>query len=371
MKTLYTLRLKQGKYYVGTTRNFELRLDQHQTGRGAEWTKKYKVIGVLNKEEVSSKYSAAEETKQTFRIMLKYGLNNVRGGEYCQLRDYTINEIAFAMAHHLRMDWKEVIRQLNTPTKLLIDENRLKEKQKLRNEARRQQEKEERVRASQKLRDSKIKMAIFTEQFYTEYELFCKNQNLLEPYPRLPHHRPQLLTFQYAKKENEESEFTINTLEEYFKLNLRGYGCCTVSRIEYLHRHPMIQSKLVDGKCEQLIKYFQTHALPVPLDFHKVPLPKHIGIDGFCGYIDSINDTYVYSIECLHFVLGWHSLHSFGLQFKKSWGVEYTFYNHGAKTMLKESTIGDSSTIDLSDEDPDIATMKKECFALRFYFEPI
>jgi predicted GIY-YIG superfamily endonuclease len=118
MQTIYKLRQVENKFYVGTTRNLELRLRQHQTGEGSMWTRKYKVIEVYEKKEVPEEFSSGEETKQTLQMMLKHGINNVRGAEYCLLRNYSINEIAFPMSHHLKMDYKEVQRELEAQSKV-------------------------------------------------------------------------------------------------------------------------------------------------------------------------------------------------------------------------------------------------------------
>jgi putative endonuclease len=39
MAYMYILRCSDGSYYVGSTRNLESRLYQHQTGIGAEYTR--------------------------------------------------------------------------------------------------------------------------------------------------------------------------------------------------------------------------------------------------------------------------------------------------------------------------------------------
>jgi hypothetical protein len=64
-----------------------------------------------------------EETKQTLLHMIKYGINNVRGAEYCELRPYDksdANRIAYAAMHHLeRTDKEAILRGLHqgiTPT---------------------------------------------------------------------------------------------------------------------------------------------------------------------------------------------------------------------------------------------------------------
>ncbi len=82
--TIYCLRLERGKYYVGLTRKegFD-RLDAHRSGKGAAWTKKYKPIGQV---WVEADMKPADEDRLTLEMMAKYGVANVRGGDWCQLR---------------------------------------------------------------------------------------------------------------------------------------------------------------------------------------------------------------------------------------------------------------------------------------------
>jgi len=77
--TIYVLRLRGGKYYVGKTDNVEKRFQQHMNGSGASWTRKYKPIAI---ERVINNASVFEEDKVTKEYMAKHGLDNVRGGTY-------------------------------------------------------------------------------------------------------------------------------------------------------------------------------------------------------------------------------------------------------------------------------------------------
>ena len=108
MKTLYILRLTQNKFYIGTTANFDRRLQEHQTCRGSLWSKKYPMKSIILTREVPDEEASSQETKTTFQYMLKYGLNNVRGAEFCLLRDYEISDVSFTIAHHLNMNHNEV-----------------------------------------------------------------------------------------------------------------------------------------------------------------------------------------------------------------------------------------------------------------------
>ena len=44
---VYSLELEGGRKYVGKTDDINRRFDQHFSGNGAKWTKKYKPIGVI------------------------------------------------------------------------------------------------------------------------------------------------------------------------------------------------------------------------------------------------------------------------------------------------------------------------------------
>ena len=79
---IYILQLQNNKYYVGKTNNPNFRLDQHFDGYGAAWTKKYKPIKVI---ELIDNCDDLDEDKYTFKYMKKYGIDNVRGGSFCQV----------------------------------------------------------------------------------------------------------------------------------------------------------------------------------------------------------------------------------------------------------------------------------------------
>ena len=87
MSTLYVLQLEDGKYYVGRTDDIAKRYAEHKSGRGSEWTKIHKPVKML---ETHESKSAEDETNLTKFLMKKYGVDNVRGGAYCQrdLPDY-------------------------------------------------------------------------------------------------------------------------------------------------------------------------------------------------------------------------------------------------------------------------------------------
>ena len=82
MVFIYILRLKQNKYYVGKTNNPQARIDDHYSSNGSSWTKKYKPIEVVELIDDCDDY---DEDKYTLKYMNKYGIDNVRGGSFCQI----------------------------------------------------------------------------------------------------------------------------------------------------------------------------------------------------------------------------------------------------------------------------------------------
>ncbi len=78
MTSVYVLSLQDGKYYVGKSGNPTARIADHFKGSGAAWTKKYAPVSIV------SVTSGDDEDRVTEEYMLKYGIDNVRGGTYCQ-----------------------------------------------------------------------------------------------------------------------------------------------------------------------------------------------------------------------------------------------------------------------------------------------
>ena len=83
MVCIYILELQSGKYYVGKTINPKFRLDQHFNSNGSVWTQKYKPIKII---ELISHCDDYDEDKYTLKYMAKYGIDNVRGGAFCQVK---------------------------------------------------------------------------------------------------------------------------------------------------------------------------------------------------------------------------------------------------------------------------------------------
>ena len=83
MVFIYTLLLDKNKYYVGKTTNPKFRLKQHFDSSGSAWTTKYKPIKVL---EIIPDCDDYDEDKYTKIYMDKYGIDNVRGGSFVQIK---------------------------------------------------------------------------------------------------------------------------------------------------------------------------------------------------------------------------------------------------------------------------------------------
>lgn len=80
MSHIYILALEDKKYYVGQTNNPQLRIEQHHEGSGACWTIKYKPIKIL---QIRPSTGPFDENNTTKELMIKYGIDQVRGGSYC------------------------------------------------------------------------------------------------------------------------------------------------------------------------------------------------------------------------------------------------------------------------------------------------
>ena len=82
MVFIYILKLKNNKYYVGKTSNPKIRLDNHFNLTGSKWTQKYTP---LNIQEIIPNCEDFDEDKYTIKYMNEYGVDNVRGGSFCEM----------------------------------------------------------------------------------------------------------------------------------------------------------------------------------------------------------------------------------------------------------------------------------------------
>lgn len=82
--TVYTLELQHGKFYVGkTAQPMKDRFRQHLQGTGAAWTRLHRPVRVLRAVPCTSDH---QEDNTTLDMMREHGIDNVRGGVYCQPR---------------------------------------------------------------------------------------------------------------------------------------------------------------------------------------------------------------------------------------------------------------------------------------------
>jgi hypothetical protein len=82
MTIIYTLELTNGKYYIGKSNLPNKRILDHFYEKGSKWTKLYKPIKVISQ----IKGDSFDEEKYTLLAMDKYGIENVRGGSYCNIK---------------------------------------------------------------------------------------------------------------------------------------------------------------------------------------------------------------------------------------------------------------------------------------------
>lgn len=79
---IYVLKLEGGKFYVGKTNDLDRRWLEHNGNTfGSVWTKIYNPKEIV--ENVQD--TGFSELATTLRYMKKYGVNNVRGADYCSV----------------------------------------------------------------------------------------------------------------------------------------------------------------------------------------------------------------------------------------------------------------------------------------------
>ena len=82
MLYIYALKLTQNKYYIGKTKNPDIRIETHFNHKGSAWTKTYPPIEINMNPTPGDVH---DEDKYTAIYMDKYGIDNVRGGMYVEL----------------------------------------------------------------------------------------------------------------------------------------------------------------------------------------------------------------------------------------------------------------------------------------------
>ena len=79
---IYILELANNKYYVGKTANVKQRFAQHCAGQGSEWTRLHKPKRVVQYIQCDDPMAEDIYTK---KYMMRWGIENVRGGSYLQI----------------------------------------------------------------------------------------------------------------------------------------------------------------------------------------------------------------------------------------------------------------------------------------------
>ena len=85
-KRIYTIRCREGKYYVGsTTKAVRVRYMEHVEGNdaAAAWTRKYAPVELLKCTFVETK--PLDEDTKTLELISAHGMDNVRGGTYIEV----------------------------------------------------------------------------------------------------------------------------------------------------------------------------------------------------------------------------------------------------------------------------------------------
>jgi predicted GIY-YIG superfamily endonuclease len=83
---IYALELEDGRVYVGSSRNVDRRVAQHQSGSGSAFTRAYKPTGVrLPRLGNISGDGDAAERDETLRYMYERGIAFVRGWKFTQV----------------------------------------------------------------------------------------------------------------------------------------------------------------------------------------------------------------------------------------------------------------------------------------------
>ena len=114
METVYVLELENSCWYVGKTTNLESRLAAHARGEGSEWTRLNPPVKPVHAHaffRVPTAAAAGEETRQTAKLMLAKGVNQVRGAELAEPRKYDAGDaerIVGLIGHHLGMNYDDV-----------------------------------------------------------------------------------------------------------------------------------------------------------------------------------------------------------------------------------------------------------------------
>jgi len=79
---IYILHCQDDKYYIGKSVQVDNRILKHFSSKGSEWTKLHPPVKIR---KVIKNCDDFDEDKWTLIYMKKYGIDNVRGGSFCQV----------------------------------------------------------------------------------------------------------------------------------------------------------------------------------------------------------------------------------------------------------------------------------------------
>lgn len=82
----YILCLENEKYYVGRCIEISIRCQQHSKGYGSAWVRKHKPINPIKLLMKCRNNGDNDVDKYVKECMIQYGVNNVRGGSYYQIK---------------------------------------------------------------------------------------------------------------------------------------------------------------------------------------------------------------------------------------------------------------------------------------------
>lgn len=85
---LYVLKLEEGKWYVGISSDMTKTMVDHLTAK-CKWTHRYKPSVIDKKYAVSPSNQETLVGKEVASLMWLYGINNVRGGDFNKMGNYT------------------------------------------------------------------------------------------------------------------------------------------------------------------------------------------------------------------------------------------------------------------------------------------
>lgn len=90
-KYVYVLQLEQGRVYVGSTTDPTRRFNEHLSGNGSAWTRKYRPLGFLSPPRHVND-ALQEEEDETDKQIEIHGAEYVRGGSRCQITPHVGRE---------------------------------------------------------------------------------------------------------------------------------------------------------------------------------------------------------------------------------------------------------------------------------------